>query len=176
VWNRWLVLCLNFSHGREIRFQVTELVWVKLKQTWWTKIVQRCPFRFIRLPIRNVTQVCENYRQDKWMYFCGNLLSESPFDLTARDSVVCQQLGTSWRCDTRQSIMWSEGERWSSVVHHTEFVTILWQKYLNMRICDSTGYSKEDREKSHSRQLDTLTRRVFSTPDYVWNVTATWTR
>lgn len=43
-----------------------------------------------------------------------------------RDSVVCQQPGT-WRCDTRQSIMSSEGERRSLVVHRTEFVTILWR-------------------------------------------------
>jgi len=89
--------------------------------------VQRGPFRFIRLPILNVTQVFKNYREDKWMYFCRNLVSESSFDLTARDSVVRQQPRTRCRCDTRQSIMSSEGERWSSVVHHTEFVIILWQ-------------------------------------------------
>jgi hypothetical protein len=63
VWNRWLLLCANFSCGPEIRFSVNESIWIKLKQTWWTKILQRGPpFRFIRLPICNVTQVCENYR------------------------------------------------------------------------------------------------------------------
>ena len=46
-------------------------------------------------------------------------------------------------------------------------------KDLKKRTCDSTGYNKEHREKYHSRQVDTLTRRVFSTPEYVWNVTAT---
>jgi len=61
------------------------------------------------------------------MYFCRKLVSESPFDLTARDSGVRQQPGTWSQCDIRQSIMPSEGERWSSVVHHTEFVIILWR-------------------------------------------------
>jgi hypothetical protein len=139
VWNRCLLLCLNFSCGPDIRFWVTESIWVRLKQTLWTKIVQRGPFRFIRLNIRNVTQVCENYRQvnvilqelTKWISillvcarFCC-MSAGSPFCLTARDSVVCQQPGTRWRCGTRQSIMSREGERWSSVVHRTAFVTIL---------------------------------------------------
>jgi len=61
------------------------------------------------------------------MYFCRNLLSESPFDLTARDSAACEQPGTWWRCDTQQSIISSEGERWSLVVHRTVYVTVLWR-------------------------------------------------
>jgi hypothetical protein len=68
--------------------EITESISVKLKQTWFTKILQRPAFTFIRLALRNVTEVCENYMQNEWMYCCSKLVSEPPSDLTALISVI----------------------------------------------------------------------------------------